>query len=101
MGANGSRGDIAKLITKEAKKQGYIESDEVHSVGKDEAEKLMDGGSAQWGLNSKCKAIRANKLFGWRPRGKTTVGEFIPTMVENEALALGLAKTHAQKAAGL
>jgi hypothetical protein len=95
------RGDIAQLITKEAMKQGFLKSDEVHSVSKEEANKLMDGGAFQWGLNSKCKAIRANKLFGWKPKGITSLKEFIPKLVENEALALGLTKTHAQKAAGV
>lgn len=93
-------GDVAKSIAKEGKKLGLLKTDEVESITKDEAEKLFTGGSAQWGLNSKCKAIRAKKLFGWEPKGET-IDELIAKIVKGEAMALGLLKTHAQEAAGM
>jgi len=93
-------GDIAQRIAKEAKKLGLFETDEVEGIGKEEADKLMPGGSGQWGLNSKCKAIRARKLFGWEPKGEN-IDVLIPQIVKQEALALGLLKTHAEMAEGV
>lgn len=93
-------GDVAKTIGIEGKKLGLLKTDEVDIVSKEEADTLMEGGSAYWGLNSKCKAIRAKKLFGWEPKEKNLTS-VISEIIEREALALGLLKTYAQEAAGV
>jgi nucleoside-diphosphate-sugar epimerase len=92
-------GEVARLIGKAGKELGVLKSDEGDGVSQEEAEKLMEGGSLQWGFNSKSKSIRAKKLFGWEPKEKDIKG-LIHEIVKEEALGLGLLKTHAQEAAG-
>jgi hypothetical protein len=92
-------GDVARLIGKTGKDLDVLKSEEVDGLNQEEAEKLMEGGSLQWGFNSKSKSVRAKKLFGWEPKVKDIKG-LIHEIVKEEALALGLLKTHAQEAAG-
>lgn len=91
--------DAAKNIAAACKKAGFLDTDEVDSISKDEAEKLLEGGGAQWGMNSRCKAIRAQKVFGWKPKGDTPE-QALPRIIKTEAEAAGLVKHHAQVAAG-
>jgi nucleoside-diphosphate-sugar epimerase len=93
-------GDVAKLIGKAGKELGVFKSEEADGLDKEEVEKWFKGGALQSGLNSKSKAIRANKLFGWEPKEKDMDG-LIYEIVKGEALDLGLLKTHAQEAAGI
>lgn len=67
-------------------------------MNKDEADKLRAAGSYLWGTNSRSKAIRANKLFGWTPKQKS-LSELLPGIVEDEAKQLGLIRGHAEEAA--
>jgi nucleoside-diphosphate-sugar epimerase len=92
-------GDVARAIAKEAKKLKLIETDEVESVSTEEADKLTGSGSYLWGMNSRARAIRANKLLGWTPKQKKLF-DVIPEIVKDEAKELGLIKGHAEKAAG-
>ncbi|KAF1987611.1 NAD(P)-binding protein [Aulographum hederae CBS 113979] len=92
-------GDMAKAVAKEVKKQGFIKTDEMDSVSKDEVNEIMPAGIAKWGMNSRCKAIRGRKLFGWTPKGKSLMEE-LPGIVEGEARVLGLKKGHAEVATG-
>jgi len=89
-------GDISKLVASAALKQGYIHSDEVVSLLPVEAEKLHPWGPLLWGANSRCRAIRANKLLGWSPTERTIQNE-VPDAVHSEAVALGLVEGHAAK----
>jgi hypothetical protein len=50
-------------------------------------------------MNSRARAIRANKLLGWTPKQKKLF-DVIPEIVKDEAKELGLIKGHAEKAAG-
>jgi hypothetical protein len=50
------------------------------------------------GTNSRCKAIRANKLFGWTPKQKS-VFDLLPSIVDEEAKMLGRIRQHAEEAA--
>jgi nucleoside-diphosphate-sugar epimerase len=93
-------GSIAKMFAKEGKSKGLLKTDEVDSVGKDQADLMIANGAAYWGLNSKCKAIRARKLLGWEPK-KTDLNAVVSEIVEVEALALGMIKTNAQVAGGV
>lgn len=92
-------GDIAQKIAKIAADKKLIESAEVDKVGEAEADELRAIGAYLWGTNSRCKALRANKLFGWTPKQKSFV-DTLPELVDEEAKALGLVKGHAVKAAG-
>jgi nucleoside-diphosphate-sugar epimerase len=89
----------AKNIAAAAHKAGFLDTADVDSITKDEAEKLLEGGSSQWGMNSRCKAIRANKVFGWTPKG-ISPEKALPGIINAEAEALGLVKHHAEVAAG-
>lgn len=92
-------GEMAKKIAKEAKKQGFIESDEIEHLSKEDADKLASHGSAKWGMNSRCRAIRGRNLFGWKPVAPSPEDE-LPGLIQIEATKLGLVKGHAAKAAG-
>lgn len=92
-------GDIGRDITNIAADKKLINSKEYDHVDKDEANKLRLFGFYLWGTNSRCRAIRAGKLLGWKPKEKS-LREFLPEIVEGEAKALGLIKGHAALAAG-
>jgi nucleoside-diphosphate-sugar epimerase len=92
-------GDISKLVASAADKQGFIHSDEVVSLSAVEVGKLHPWGAMLWGANSRCKAIRAKKLFGWSPTERTIQDE-VPDAVHAEAVALELTGGHAMKVAG-
>ena len=92
-------GDISKLVATEAHKQGLLPSDEVVSVSAEEADQLRKHGFVLWGANSRGSAIRARKLLGWSPKGKSIEGE-IPELVKEEARSLGLTQGHAAQVAG-
>jgi nucleoside-diphosphate-sugar epimerase len=93
-------GDVAKQIAEEACSQGFIKTPDVESISAAEANEILPGGSGQWGMNSRCSAIRARKLFDWQPSGPG-VDELLPSIVQEEAEDLGLLKTHADLAAGV
>lgn len=92
-------GETAKVIAKEAKKQGFIDTDEVKSVSAEEAGKLTTWGQALWGANSRSRAKRARTVLGWKPSGPP-IEEGIGSAVEYEAKQLGIKPGHAKVAAG-
>jgi hypothetical protein len=92
-------GDVARAIVKAAKENKLIETDEIDSVSTEEADKLTPSGSYLWGMNSRARAIRAGKLLGWKPK-QPSLFDLIPSIVVGEAKELGLAKGHAEVAAG-
>jgi hypothetical protein len=88
--------DIFKNIVRIAKEKGLIESDETSVLSEDELTKLHPFAVYIWCTNSRGKAIRARKLLGWNPHGKS-LKEDLPDIVESEARALGLIEGHAAK----
>ncbi|KAF2434729.1 nucleoside-diphosphate-sugar epimerase [Tothia fuscella] len=92
-------GEMAKKLAQEAVKQGYLQTDELESVTTDEADKLSPWGSMRWGTNSRGRAIRARKLFGWEPTGDSPE-KIIPDIITGQAEKLGLKVGHALVAAG-
>lgn len=91
-------GDLARKIASVAFDLKLINKPEIDHVSKAEADELRPFGSFLWGTNSRCKAIRAKELLGWKPKQKS-VFDILPDILEKEAVKLGLAKTHAQEAA--
>lgn len=88
-------GDIARLVAKEAHKQGLIEEDKV--VTTDFETVVAEGPvNATWALNSKSKASRARKLLGWKPTRRGLIEE-IPDVVAGEAKRLGITAKYAAK----
>jgi nucleoside-diphosphate-sugar epimerase len=92
-------GDVAQKIAKICADKKLIDTAELDSVDEQEANGLRMAGAYLWGTNSRCKAIRANKLLGWQPKQKSFV-DTLSDVVDEEAKALGLTKGHAAKAAG-
>lgn len=92
-------GKMAKKIAREAKKQGFIDTEEIDQLSKEEADKLTPYGSAKWGMNSRCKAIRGRKLLDWKPMAPSPEDE-LPGLIRIGATKLGLVKGHAAEAAG-
>lgn len=92
-------GDIARKVTQEAHKQGYIQTAEVDRLEAQEVDKLIRNGSKRLGLNSRCRATRARNILGWQPKGES-IERLLPGIVEQEAKDTGLWKGHAVKAAG-
>lgn len=92
-------GDIAKRVAAEAHKQGFLHTDDVVTVPDAEAHKLNPYAIFILGANSRCKAIRARKLLGWSPKGRSLEDE-IPDAVASEARRAGLVEGHAAKVAG-
>jgi len=92
-------GDMSKVVAVEAHKQGLIPTDKVVSVSNEEVDRLRNHGSLLWGANSRGTALRARKLLGWSPRGKSFEAE-TPQLVQEEARNLGLIIGHAAQVAG-
>jgi nucleoside-diphosphate-sugar epimerase len=86
-------GEVAGWIAEEVKKQGYAQEAKV--VGTD-MEGIKDGKSTNstWGTNSRSRATRARKYFGWTPKGKS-LKEEIPDIVRQEAERIGLTPKYA------
>ena len=87
-------GVMSQLVAGEAHKQGLIPSADVTSISSEEADSLSPSGSSLWGANSRGSAIRARKLLGWSPKGKSIEAE-TPQLVTEEAKSLGLIQGHA------
>ncbi len=92
-------GDMARSVAQEVFKQGFIKDSKVESLSLDDANNAIPFGGWKWGMNSRCRAIRARKLLGWSPTGES-IGSLIPSIVKVEATDLGLVKGHAAEAAG-
>lgn len=92
-------GDMAKKLAEETKKQGYIQSADLKTYTIEQGDEATTAGGKKWGYNSRCRALRARKLFGWKPTGES-IEKLIPRLVEEEAKKLGIASTHAELAAG-
>ena len=92
-------GEISKAVASAAHKQGFIPSDEVKIYTNEEIDEMCKFGTGLWGANSRCRAIRARKLLGWVPKGRSIEQE-IPDTVASEADLRGFVKHHAAKVAG-
>lgn len=75
--------DLARVIGKEAVKQGYVSSADEKVLGQDAAEKQAGSEGVSWSLNSRAEAIRAKKVLGWSPKEQSLEAE-VPTIVKSE-----------------
>jgi nucleoside-diphosphate-sugar epimerase len=92
-------GDVARAIAKIAFEKKLINSPDIDNISTEKADELTGSGSYLWGMNSRARAIRARKLFGWEPKQKGLF-ESLPEIVDGEARELGRTKGHAAQAAG-
>ncbi len=90
-------GDMSRQVAKIAHDKDLIDTAQLDTISKDEADKLTTGGGYLWGTNSRCRSIRANKLFDWTPKQKS-MSDLLPEIIDNEATKLGLLKTHLEEA---
>lgn len=77
-------GDVAKAIAKDAHKKKLIPIAEIENVTPEKADKLVSRGSYFWDMNSRSRAIRVRKLFGWNPTQKSLF-DLLPDIVDREA----------------
>ena len=77
-------GDIAQLVATSAHKRGLVPSARVEVLPQKEIDEMCPSGTLLWGANSRCRAIRARKLLGWSPKGKSLEQE-TPDTVAQEA----------------
>lgn len=91
-------GDIAKQVADEAHRHGYITTPELERLDGETGQQISLP-SRKWGRNSRGTAIRARKVLSWDPKGDS-IEKMVPWIVEQEAVAAGLKKGHAAKAAG-
>ncbi|KAF2463737.1 NAD dependent epimerase/dehydratase family protein [Lindgomyces ingoldianus] len=92
-------GDVGRAIAKIAYDKKLIKTAEIDNISTEEADKLTPFGAYLWGMNSRARAIRARKLFDWKPKQKSLF-EMLPDIVDGEARELGLTTSHAIQAAG-
>ncbi|KAL8653039.1 MAG: hypothetical protein Q9226_004010, partial [Calogaya cf. arnoldii] len=89
-------GQISKAVASAAHKQGFISSDAVETHSDKDINEMCQAGAMLWGANSRCRAIRARKLLGWTPKGRSIEDE-IPDTMASEADLRGFVKHHAAK----
>ena len=92
-------GEVARWVAAEAKKHGWIKTDEVKSISKEDADQCTPWGSALWGCNSRGRARRAREVLKWTPK-QPGLKEEIAGTIEYEAKKLELPPGHAKVAAG-
>lgn len=80
---------LAEEITKEAHRQGLINSDKAEVLVGEEREKLKAIGVALWNTKSRARAVRAAEVLGWRPRERSLMDE-VPDIVSGEARRVGI-----------
>lgn len=83
--------EVAGWIADEAAKQGLLKSGGVTELDEEDEKQLAKAGLSIYNLVSDCKAFRAEKLFGWKPKEGPLKNE-IPNVVSSEAKRLGLTK---------
>lgn len=93
-------GEMLAAVAKEAHSQGLVPSPDAKQLSAEEINALFgfSWARAAVGTDSQGKAIRAKKLLGWRPTERSLLEE-VPTVVTDEAKALGLIKSHAEQVA--
>lgn len=75
--------DLARVIGKEAAKQGYISEPKERALSKDEALDQAGFEAVSWGLNSRAKAERARKYLGWKP-SRPSIEQEVPEILKQE-----------------
>jgi nucleoside-diphosphate-sugar epimerase len=77
-------GDIQKAVAKAAFEKGYIPSAEMDVLDEKRSKEVLALAPYLWGTNSRGRAVRARKLFGWSPHRPTAM-DLVPAIVDLEA----------------
>lgn len=83
--------EVAGWIAEEAKKQGFLESEEMPEEAIEYAELFKATGPAVFNMGASCRSYRAEKLFGWKPE-RPQLRDEIERVVRSEAERAGLVK---------
>ncbi|PYI03977.1 NAD(P)-binding protein [Aspergillus sclerotiicarbonarius CBS 121057] len=75
--------DVARSIARVAVAEGYLSRVEMVPLGFEDAKALAGFEAASWGLNVRCRAIRARKLLTWEPSSPSLEDE-LPRIVRDE-----------------
>lgn len=91
-------GEVLAAVAKEAHSQGLLPSPDTKQLSAEEINTLFGFRYARSaiGSDSQGKSLRARNLLGWKPAERSLMDE-IPTVVTDEAKALGLIKSHAEQ----
>ncbi|KAL8695603.1 MAG: hypothetical protein Q9224_003307 [Gallowayella concinna] len=92
-------GEIAKAVATAARRRGFIPTDKIEIHSNEEINEMSKAGTALWGANSRCRAMRARRLLGWSPKGKSIEDDIAET-VAYEADLRGFVKHHAEQVTG-
>jgi len=76
-------GDLSRTVGKKAVELGYLKSPEEKALEKDAALDQAGFEAISWGLNSRGKAERANKVLGWKPT-RCSIEEEVPEILKAE-----------------
>lgn len=76
-------GDVAKRVARIAFELGYIPAPETEPLDAKVAQEYAGYEAASWGLNVRCRALRARHLLGWKPAGPS-LEEELPNIVREE-----------------
>ena len=75
--------DIAAKIAKEAENKGYVPSLEKRSLSREAALEQAGFQAESWGLNSRGRSERAERVLGWNPSAPS-LEETLPEIVDQE-----------------
>lgn len=76
-------GDLSRLVGKKAVELGYLKNLEEKALAKDAALDQAGFEAVSWGLNSRGKAERANKVLGWKPT-RHSIEDEVPEILKAE-----------------
>lgn len=84
-------GDLADSIANIAVKNGYLPRFETERLSFEDAKAMAAFETASWGLNVRCRAIRARKMLSWEPSSPSLDDE-LPLIVKAEWESLQVEK---------
>lgn len=76
-------GDLSREVGKKAVELGYLKDPQEKALEKDAALDQAGFEAISWGLNSRGKAERANKVLGWKPT-RCSIEEEVPEILKAE-----------------
>lgn len=76
-------GDLARSLANIGVTEGYLPRFEMEQLKFEEAKDIAGFESTSWGLNVRCRAMRARKLLAWKPLSPTLDDE-LPRILKAE-----------------
>jgi hypothetical protein len=76
-------GDLSQKVGEKAVELGYLKDPKEKALAKEAALDQAGFEAISWGLNSRGKAERANKVLGWKPT-RCSIEEEVPEILKAE-----------------